>query len=494
MKVGPKTVQDATLNLGYIQKVTQGGISKQIIYNALATNDVEKLRELSNYFFKTSGIYQRACTYAANLYRYDWYVTSESYADSPNVGKIKKELKILLKYLDNSYIKKMCGDISLQVIKNGAYYGYIVPSQNNILLQELPIGFCRSRYSTGQLPVIEFNMSFFDKAFPDAAYRQKVLNMFPEEFKKGYYAYHSNKLLPENWFDKENGWWPLDPQNTVKFSFNPTGNNLLDIPMFINSLPAILDLDAAQDLDRRKQMQKLLKIIIQKLPMDKNGDLIFDGDEVKDIHNTAVQMLGKAIGVDVLTTFADIDSVDMSDKNTTATQDDLEKVERTVYNALGISKNLFNSDGNIALSNSILNDESTLRNLILQYNAFFDRIVSRFSSSKQHGFRFYMLETTQYNYKEMSKLFKEQVQLGYPKLLTQIALGQSQSAILNTIYFENEVLNLSEIMLPPLMSSTLSMEDLANKNSNSGDGSVGRPEKEDTEKSDKTLQNQESMS
>ncbi|MBQ8792751.1 MAG: hypothetical protein IJZ62_03980 [Clostridia bacterium] len=131
-------------------------------------------------------------------------------------------------------------------------------------------------------------MSFFDKAFPDAAYRQKVLNMFPEEFKKGYYAYHSNKLLPENWFDKENGWWPLDPQNTVKFSFNPTGNNLLDIPMFINSLPAILDLDAAQDLDRRKQMQKLLKIIIQKLPMDKNGDLIFDGDEVKDIHNTAV--------------------------------------------------------------------------------------------------------------------------------------------------------------------------------------------------------------
>ncbi|MBQ8792750.1 MAG: hypothetical protein IJZ62_03975 [Clostridia bacterium] len=118
-------------------------------------------------------------------------------------------------------------------------------------------------------------------------------------------------------------------------------------------------------------------------------------------------MLGKAIGVDVLTTFADIDSVDMSDKNTTATQDDLEKVERTVYNALGISKNLFNSDGNIVLSNSILNDESTLRNLILQYNAFFDRIVSRFSSSKQHGFRFYMLETTQYNYKEMSKLFKE---------------------------------------------------------------------------------------
>jgi len=30
-------------------------------------------------------------------------------------------------------------------------------------------------------------------------------------------------------------------------------------------------------------------------------------------------MLKRAVGVDVLTTFADIDSIDMSDKNTTAT-------------------------------------------------------------------------------------------------------------------------------------------------------------------------------
>jgi hypothetical protein len=70
-------------------------------------------------------------------------------------------------------------------------------------------------------------------------------------------------------------------------------------------------------------MQKLLKIVVQKLPTDKNGDLIFDVDEARDIHNNAVQMLKRAVGVDVLTTFADIDSIDMSDKNTTTSQDDL---------------------------------------------------------------------------------------------------------------------------------------------------------------------------
>ncbi|MBQ9657352.1 MAG: hypothetical protein IJV31_01120 [Clostridia bacterium] len=65
----------------------------------------------------------------------------------------------------------------------------------------------------------------------------------------------------------------------------------------------------------------------------------------------------------------------MSDKNTTTTKDDLAKVERSLYNATGISKNIFNTDGNMALEKSILNDESTIRNLILQFTIFFDRIV-----------------------------------------------------------------------------------------------------------------------
>jgi hypothetical protein len=32
------------------------------------------------------------------------------------------------------------------------------------------------------------------------------------------------------------------------------------------------------------------------LPIDKNGNLIFDLDEAKDLHNNAVAMMKKAIG------------------------------------------------------------------------------------------------------------------------------------------------------------------------------------------------------
>jgi hypothetical protein len=84
-------------------------------------------------------------------------------------------------------------------------------------------------------------------------------------------------------------------------------------------------------------MQKLLKIIIQTLPLDKNNDLVFDLDEAKALHNNAVEMLSRAVGVDILTTPAQIDSIDLSDRNTSTTTDDLERVERTVYESLGIS-------------------------------------------------------------------------------------------------------------------------------------------------------------
>ena len=96
-------------------------------------------------------------------------------------------------------------------------------------------------------------------------------------------------------------------------------------------------------------------------------------------------------------------------------------------------------------------------------------------------------------------------------MLPQIALGHSQSSIIASIQFENNILHLADIMIPPVMSSTMSADLLNhnddgkdNKNSNqtsskqklvpSDNNEVGRKEKADNEKSEKTIQNKESMS
>ena len=245
---------------------------------------------------------------------------------------------------------------------------------------------------------------------------------------------------------------------------------------------------------------------MQKLPLDKNGELIFDVDEAQQLHNNALQMLSRAIGVDVLTTFADVDVEDMTDNQATAQTDDLARVERQLYNEAGVSQMQFNTNGNLALEKSILNDEATMYNMLLQFEMFLNELVESYNNGKKFNFKVQLLTTTIYNYKELAKLYKEQMQIGFSKMLPQIALGQSQSSILANAYFENDILDLVNVFIPPLMSSTMNENILnrvkgaggqsndANAKPGSDSEGAGRKELADDQKSEKTIQNRESMS
>ena len=489
IRIGAKKLEDATLTIGDYQKVSNNLATKMKVLSAMQKNSYEEMYKISNYFFKISGIYSRLCRYIAYLYRYDWMVTP--YFDKEEVDREKLTTKFskILTFLDEFKIKRILGEIALKVVKNGCYYGYIIRYKNKAAIQELPIKYCRSRFCVDNRPVVEFNMKFFDDYFRDAAYRYQMLKLFPEEFRKGYRLYKQGKLKPVYPGDS-NGWYVLDIHNAVKFNLNDD-----DQPFMMSVIPAIIDLDAAQELDKKKLEQELLKIIIQKLPLDKNGDMLFDMEEAKQMHNNAVAMIGRAIGIDVLTTFADVDVEDMADNSTSTATDDLERIERAVYNEAGVSQMQFNTDGNIALEKSILNDEASIYNLILKFEDFLNLLIQPFNSTKKITFRVQILTTTIYNYKEMAKLYKEQTQLGYSKMLPQIALGQSQSSVLANAVFENDILDLVNVFIPPISSNVMNADVLnRTKSLNNDDNTGGRPEKPDDEKSEKTIQNRESMS
>ena len=491
IKIGAKNLDDAIFKLGDLNKANPRLADKNTVLRAIDEYDLKTMREISNFFYKTSGIYSRILRYMAFMYRYDWFLTPYVNDEKTKKEKVLEGFHQGLSALDNFGVKKTLGEIALKVLQNGCYYAYKVKQGDKIVLQELPADYCRSRFNYGNKPAVEFNMKFFDDQFRDTTQRLRILKLFPDEFSKGYMLYKQGKLPPEYMGDTS-GWYLLDPTMSVKFTANGE-----DYPAFISVIPLILDLDEAQALDRKKTMQRLLKIVIQKMPLDKNGDLIFDVDEAQQLHNNAVQMLGRAIGVDVLTTFADVTVEDMQDSNANAQADDLARVERQLYNEAGVSQMQFNTDGNIALEKSILNDEATMYNMLLQFEVFLNELIEPYNKNrKKVEYRVQLLTTTIYNYKELAKLYKEQTQLGYSKMLPQIALGQSQSSILANAYFENDVLDLVNIFIPPLMSSTMNADALnRNKSAAGGDEKkAGRKEKADDQKSEKTIQNKESMS
>lgn len=520
IRVGLKTLIDATLDTGStFKRINSEYGDKDFVMTAIARNDTQTMRDISNFYYRTSGIYNRLLRYMAYIYRYDWMITpnlnkglvvvpGSSELSQANRKRALQNFFQILRVFDDFNVKKFFGDTSLKVLRNGCYYGYKIPTTSGkISIQQLPPKYCRSRFFIDGRPIVQFNMAFFDEMYPIPEQRTKILNLFPSEFRKGYKAYKAGQLTEADINAVgayTTGWYTLDPQNSVKFNINGD-----DAPLFIAAIPSLIDLDTARGLDQQRIAQKLLRVIIQKMPLDKNGELLFDPEEIKQLHHNAVEMLGKTIGVKVLTTFGDVDVADMSDKGNTNQSDDVNRVKTSVFDEFGTSMNNFNSSSNAALKYSDLNDASNMYNLLQQFEAYLNRLLEPYNTNpKKCYYVAQILPTTNSNYQQLAKIYRGQTQNGFSKMLPQIALGQSQSSILANAYWENNVLDLIQVFVPPMSSATMNADTLqaltgkaapapsngnAQSKGSNQTGSAGRPELPDQDKTDKTIQNRQSL-
>jgi len=255
LKFGSRSYGDAVLDLRYYEKLDRREFkNKEFIIQALINNDLPTLREISRYYYRTNGIYQKIINYFATTYRYDWYMVPEIISDNIKEDKVVTDFVKVLNFFDASHIKKLCGDFALKVIRDGIYYGYAYEGEESILIQDLPWKWCRSRYKIAGMPAIEFDMTFFDTKFPDVGYRMRVLDLFPPEFKEGYLLYKQKKLPPDDLYEISLGyghWYLLDPGCAFTFSFE----GLRGLPLFVNAIPALIDLETTQGIDRQRQLQ-----------------------------------------------------------------------------------------------------------------------------------------------------------------------------------------------------------------------------------------------
>lgn len=63
-------------------------IRREDIMRALAEQDIQTLRNISQRYFAMNGIYMRLCRYIAYLYRYDWMITPIVYDETIKPEKV----------------------------------------------------------------------------------------------------------------------------------------------------------------------------------------------------------------------------------------------------------------------------------------------------------------------------------------------------------------------------------------------------------------------
>ena len=84
-------LNDAIFKLGDYNKTNPQLADKATVLRAIDEYDLKTMRDISNFFYKTSGIYARILRYMAFMYRYDWYLTP--YVNDTTIKKEKALLK-----------------------------------------------------------------------------------------------------------------------------------------------------------------------------------------------------------------------------------------------------------------------------------------------------------------------------------------------------------------------------------------------------------------
>ena len=396
-------------------------------------------------------------------------------------------------FVENLDLPNALSHITTEWLINGVYYGILRTSKDKVTIQDLPLQYCRTRFKDfNNLNILEFNLNYFMK-FTDEKTRNEVVSTFPEVVQTAWKQWNRGKKQTDPWVMIEAG------GGGVCFSFTTDG-----VPPLIGSIPELKKLADAIKREEKRDENELHKLLIQEMPIDSNGQLVFELEEVADIHSSVASMLEDLDTVDVLTTFGEAKLESVQDSSAaTQSADRIEKYKNNAWDALGRSHILFNPDGSAALDYAIKKDESLMNGYLNQYETWIKFHINDKFARTNLTFDFEILPITVFNREEMQGVYFRGAQYGYSKMLAGVAMGVKQRDQLSLMHFENDILEMSIKMIPLQSSYTTSgipgqqtgnssssaQNTITQKSSDNTNNTGGRPELPDDKKSEKTQAN-----
>lgn len=439
------------------------------VAHIIDSGSLEEQRELSFSYFKKDGFYKRILLHYATLLNYTGIlIPNPSYGKQLSTEYIAKRYYNAVSFLDKMSLQSFFTNCATAAYTYGCYYGIIQSlDKTTFSILDLPIKYCCSRFKdTKGNDIIEFNVTYFNGILDDKS-RENALAVYPEVISNHYRKYRAGKTKKK---------WVMIPSDIgICFPlFDET-------PLFLSTIPATIDYDESVDLERERDLDEIKKIIVQKIPHLADGTLLFEPDEAQEMHRGSVNMLRNNKNVSVLTTYTDVDAI-VSKTASDAVSNNLEKMVNNIYYQSGVSGQLFAASGNLSLDSSIKNDLSLAMILAHKFENFVTNIINRLYSNSNINFKYIILPITRYNEKEYIENAFKLASSGYSLLLPMLAMGFSQNDINNIKDLENDVLKLTDKLIPLKTSYT-----------QSGDDKGGAPTKTVEEKAPRTIDNQVSL-
>ena len=466
------------------------------IDDIIRSGEISAIRELSRYYYRTNARYRGNIDFLAALPLYDTIVTPVYEAGKGSKTQIIKAFYSACAFVEALDVKNTLGRITREWLKAGIYYGILQELGNKVTVQDLPAEYCRTRFKDfNNLSILEFNIQYFITTYVDEKVREAAVLNFPEVIQKAWRAWKNHTL---------DNPWVMVPASAggVTFCFAEDST-----PLLIASIPELAKAKDAVGREEKRDENELYKLLIQRMPIDSDGNLVFQLDEVEQIHQGVANMLRDLDTVDVLTTFGETTMENLQDTSAASQANNrLEKYNKNAWEALGTSQLLFNAENSSSLAYVIKRLESIMRTYLNAYDTWIRYLINSRFARTGLTFDFEILPTTAFNIKDYQGQYLQGAHFGYSQMRAGVAMGVKQRNLISMIDFENEFLDLDEKMIPLLSSYTQSGDENSAKKNNSGEKNSstsvqvkditnkgGRPELADEEKSEKTQANIEAM-
>lgn len=238
-----------------------------------AKNSEEQLRDYIEFFEILSMPLKRIFSYMTSHLALDLQYTVKNTMkdDEYNSNKYLKDKEILYEYFDKFDYRASFRNIAKQLLRNEICVVTPREDKETIVLQELPLQYCKITAKGRRAPLVSFNFYYFIQPGVD-------INLYPDFYKRKYVELFGGKddvqkynpsLPPELRGNSEYNFW-VDLPPTEGWVFKLDTSLMTAVPYFSAMLPLLINDQTMIALQKNINMASAAKILFGEVPMRKD--------------------------------------------------------------------------------------------------------------------------------------------------------------------------------------------------------------------------------
>lgn len=359
-------------------------------------NSEESLRSMVEYMEILSSPFRRIIDYMESMLSLDYTYTVINIDDSSEYKnkQFKKDQKIVFDWLDRFDHQYHFRNVIRQLLRNEIYVACVRDEGSQIVLQELPLQYCKitAKWDYGYL--ISFNFMYFLQSGVD-------IDLYPEFFKKKFSDMFSKgnnlqkynpHLSPELRGKSEYAYWvDLPPHVAFVFKLDPSITTA--VPKWASLLPEFIDQSYVRSLQKTLLTSSSSKVLLGQVPMLKDAKT-----KIADMIAIDSTTLGRFLAL-VKSSLSDslkVAAAPLEDMKAISFEGDNELYDswlRAAISSSGINSSLIYSSklkaNAIESQLSFQSDSLSLEQALYpQFNGFYNYFVGKIKDRKKYKYQF----------------------------------------------------------------------------------------------------------